>query len=399
MPTMLTDNLWYSSRREKGPDGRLLPPTPTKRHGRGKRYRVRTPGLPSVLVAKKSDAERLDAERQTDLARGQYIDPKLGRETVAAAGVRYRDTQLYRGSTEELVERAFRLHINPTLGRMSIAQVRPSHIQSWVKGLDLAPSTVRVVYALLCGMFAAAVRDRAIASSPCVGVTLPELPHVEQTILTPSQVHSLAAGLPDRYGAMVYVGAGCGLRHGEAVGLEVAHIDFLRRELHVRQQLTSHAGRPPYLAPPKTKTSRRTVELPKVTADALARHLQVHPPRPVEIVDETDPRRVRTRMASLVFTNSADRPIYRANWSHTWAPVARSIGLPEKTGFHALRHYFASLLIFSGASVKTVQMSLGHSTPTITLNTYVGLWPEQIDRTRSLVDAALGTAPEEAAAR
>jgi site-specific recombinase XerD len=99
-----------------------------------------------------------------------------------------------------------------------------------------------------------------------------------------------------------------------------------------------------------------------VTADALARHLQLHPPKPVEIIDETDPRRTRTRMASLVFTNTAGRPIYRASWSHTWAPVARSVGLPEKTGYHALRHYFASLLIFSGASVKTVQTALGHST-------------------------------------
>jgi hypothetical protein len=207
---MPVDDLWYSSRREKGPDGRLLPPTPTKRHGRGKRYRVRTSGLPSVLVAKKSDADRLDAERATDLARGQYIDPKLGQETVSAFGARHRKAQLYRGSTQELAERAFRLHIDPVLGRFPIAQVRPSHVQAWVKGLDLAPSSVRVVYALLCGMFAAAVRDRAIASSPCVGIALPALPHVEQTILTPAQVHALATGLPARYGAMVY--AGCGLR-------------------------------------------------------------------------------------------------------------------------------------------------------------------------------------------
>jgi hypothetical protein len=43
-------------------------------------------------------------------------------------------------------------------------------------------------------------------------------------------------------------------------------------------------------------------------------------------------------------------------------------------------------------------MALGHSTPTVTLNTYVGLWPEQIDRARSLVDAALGVSPVEVAA-
>lgn len=55
--------------------------------------------------------------------------------------------------------------------------------------------------------------------------------------------------------------------------------------------------------------------------------------------------------------------------------------------------------MFSGASVKTVQMALGHSTPTVTLNTYVGLWPEQLECTRNLVDAALLAAETGAAAR
>jgi hypothetical protein len=48
------------------------------------------------------------------------------------------------------------------------------------------------------------------------------------------------------------------------------------------------------------------------------------------------------------------------------------------------------VLIHAGASVKTVQLALGHSTPTVTLNTYVHEWPDVLDRTRSLIDSALG---------
>jgi integrase len=55
-----------------------------------------------------------------------------------------------------------------------------------------------------------------------------------------------------------------------------------------------------------------------------------------------------------------------------------------------LRHYYATVLIHAGVSVKTVQLALGHSTPTITLNTYVHEWPDVVDRTRSLVDDAPG---------
>ena len=40
--------------------------------------------------------------------------------------------------------------------------------------------------------------------------------------------------------------------------------------------------------------------------------------------------------------------------------------------------------------MKSVQLAMGHTTPTITLNTYVGYWPDAIDQTRTLVDSALG---------
>jgi integrase len=60
---------------------------------------------------------------------------------------------------------------------------------------------------------------------------------------------------------------------------------------------------------------------------------------------------------------------------------------------YGLRHYFATLLIHNGAAVKTVQLALGHSTPMMTLNTYAHEWPDALDRTRTLVDAALGLHP------
>jgi Phage integrase family len=63
--------------------------------------------------------------------------------------------------------------------------------------------------------------------------------------------------------------------------------------------------------------------------------------------------------------------------------------------FHALRHYFATLLVQGEASVKTVQLALGHATPTITLNTYVGRWPEAIEATRALFDAGPRSASAE----
>lgn len=196
---------------------------------------------------------------------------------------------------------------------------------------------------------------------------------------------------------MPYVGAGCGLRAGEIFGLELDSIDFLRREIDVSQQLVSVTGRSPYLAPPKTKTSARTVELPKATAAALARHIELYPPVEIEIEievdDDTDPRRPTRRKAKLVFTTNALNPMHCATWSQYWAPARDAAGIPKGVGLHCLRHYFATLLIHNGASVKAVQLALGHATPTITLDTYVGEWPEAHEKTRAIVDGALGDVP------
>ena len=58
--------------------------------------------------------------------------------------------------------------------------------------------------------------------------------------------------------------------------------------------------------------------------------------------------------------------------------------------FHDLRHYYASLLIRHGESVKVVQRRLGHKSAVETLDTYSHLWPDSEDRTREAVDEVLG---------
>jgi hypothetical protein len=61
-----------------------------------------------------------------------------------------------------------------------------------------------------------------------------------------------------------------------------------------------------------------------------------------------------------VFTNDADQPIRRTRFSTIWRPAAKAAGLGAEVTFHDLRHYYASLLIQHGESVKVVQRRLGH---------------------------------------
>jgi integrase len=196
----------------------------------------------------------------------------------------------------------------------------------------------------------------------------------------------------ERYRALVVLAAGTGLRHGEALGLEVDAVDFLRRTLQVRQQLVTMPGQPPYLAPPKTPASHRTIPLPQVVVDALAAHLAAFPAARVEILDATVKPDPRQRAALLVFTDDAGRPLRRTRFSGIWRPAAASAGPPDGATFHDLRHHYASLLIRHGESVKVVQHRLGHKSAVETLDTYSHLWPDSEDRTREAVDQVLGPA-------
>ncbi|MGH4014352.1 MAG: tyrosine-type recombinase/integrase [Pseudonocardiaceae bacterium] len=126
--------------------------------------------------------------------------------------------------------------------------------------------------------------------------------------------------------------------------------------------------------------------LAKVTLDSLAAHLAAFPAHEVEIVDRTDPRKPVTRTARLLFTLDGGHPVARHSWADIWQPVAAAAGLPPRTGLHALRHLYASLLIEHGESVKTVQRRLGHSSAAVTLDTYTHLWPDSDDQTRKAVE-------------
>jgi integrase len=142
--------------------------------------------------------------------------------------------------------------------------------------------------------------------------------------------------------------------------------------VHVDRQLVTVTGRPSFLTAPKTAASVRTIPLPQVVLDALAAHLGAFPP----LGD------------GFVFVTDARNPIRRTAFGDVWRAAVKAAGAPAGTGFHELRHFYASLLIRHGESVKTVQARLGHASASETLDNS-HLWPDSDDRTRTAVDSVL----------
>lgn len=345
--------------------------------------RYRTPDGRHVTrrFTRKIDGQRWLDEAAAAVVTGQYVHPSAGRVSVRAYAESWRVIQAHRPTTALHVETMLRRHVYPTLGHRPLDSVRPSDVQAWVKGLSavLAPSTVSVVHRLVSGIFRAAVADRKIASSPCAGTRLPRREQVRVEPLTTEVVMALQDAVPARYAALVALAAGTGMRQGEVFGLTLDRVDFLRRRVVVDRQLILIPGSEPRMGPPKTPASVRTIPLPDVVLTALAEHVATY---------AVDPD-------ALIFTAEDGRAIRRTRFSDVWRAAAATAGTTG--GMHALRHYYASLLIRHGESVKTVQARLGHASASETLDTYAHLWPDSEDRTRQAVDAVLGALADGAA--
>ena len=347
-----------------------------------RRYRARY-RAPNGVERSRTFERRVDAERwldrlRGDLARGWYVDPEAGRRLFRDYAASWRETQLHRDLTKAQLDSLIPRHVLPFFGDRPLGSVRPSEVQGWVKDRAevLGPTSVEMAYRVVASVFRAAVADRLIPASPCLGIKRPSrVRHQleEDEILTTEQVLDLAAAVPDRYRALVVVGAGAGLRNGEALGLTEARVEFLRRQLRIEEQLITAPGKEPYLGPPKTQASQRTIPVPNVVTEALASHRERFQPGPW----------------GLVFTSELGAPIRRQNFGRMWRGAVARAGLPTGTRFHDLRHYYASLLIRYGESVKVVQSRLGHASATETLDTYSHLWPDSEERTRQAVQEAL----------
>lgn len=172
------------------------------------------------------------------------------------------------------------------------------------------------------------------------------------SIPAPEEVGQLMAVADERFQPFIALCTFAGLRLGEAAGVQLGDVDFLRKSLRVSRQVQRVNGGAIDVRPPKYG-SERVVYL----ADSL-----VNAP-------------------------------HQNTVGYWWRKTLRDAGL---TGIklHNLRHFYASGLIAAGCDVVTVQRSLGHAKATTTLNTYAHLWPTAEDRTRkaaeSIMSASIG---------
>jgi integrase len=166
-------------------------------------------------------------------------------------------------------------------------------------------------------------------------------------------------------------------------------VDFLRGVVHVRRQVKILSSRQ-VLALPKGRKVR-DVPLPESVALAVAAHLADWPAVSVSLPWESvggQPVAVRLLLSTRE-RGAVERNYFNAK---VWKPALVQAGVEptRENGTHALRHFYASVLLDAGESIRALADYLGHADPGFTLRTYTHLMPSSEERTRKAVDRALG---------
>ncbi|KAB2351622.1 tyrosine-type recombinase/integrase [Actinomadura rudentiformis] len=410
-----TKDLW--TRPEKSAEGKTKR-VRNGRWGKGKRWLAcwtNTDGKEeSKAFRTRTAADKHWQGKETDKERGEYIDSKAGDALFATFGKRWLGSRIVDPSSVIQYESKYRLHVEPTFGKRKVSRIKPSDVQQWLRNLSerFEVSTVLASFLVLQGALELAVADGAIKTNPArsKAVQVPKRSPKEVEAWSDERVFAVIDAHPERYRLVPILGAGCGLREGEIFGLAEEDIDFDEKVIRVRRQLKKVNGTFIFSLPKNDR--ERIVPLPDWVAGAIHDHVKVHPPRPYSLPWEKTTGKAHT-CKLLLRWRTDDLHIRARNFSETvWKPAivkAEVIPAPEKVkdekpgkdgkrktrvryatsrkeGTHQLRHFYASVTLAEGVSIKELAEYLGHHDPGFTLRTYAHMLPCSHERARKAID-------------
>jgi len=258
-------------------------------------------------------------------------------------------------------------HVIPTLGAKRLAKLAPEDVQTLyaakLRG-GLSNATVRMLHFVLHRALRDAVRWGRAHRNVAGLVDPPRLPQAEMPVLTPEQSDLvLAAARGHRLEALFDLAINTGLRRGELLALRWRHVDRRAGTLNVVATLQpTPRGQTPRITEPKSKRSRRPVDLDPVT---------------VGLLDAVRVRQAAERLEAgelwenhdLVFTTPLGRPVAPMEVTRVWAELLRRVGLPHMP-FHTTRHTAMLLMVLAKTDPRTASERMGHHSVGFTFDKY-----------------------------
>lgn len=272
-------------------------------------------------------------------------------------------------NTHRGYESNVRLHILPAIGHYSLNKLDLSHIQRLYnslgkEGKGLSPASIKYVHRNLSSALDYAVMRKLISNNVSHGAKLPKQIKNEKTIYDAKDIMHLINCTSNRETKCVIALAGLmGLRRSEILGLSFdKDIDMKDQSIQIRKQIIRTNKGYEYTEP-KSQKSKRKLFMPSVVHVLIKEQIK-HQHSLIEANDTAfNPNR-------LLFCNKQGNNFSFEGLTLRFNNALKESGLKFIT-LHELRHSFASMAILSNINIKVVSEMLGHSSISITADTYM----------------------------
>lgn len=347
-----------------------------------------------TIRGKRSEAEAVMAKLLASVGSGEHVELAKhsfgdylrvwlkSQEASAAPKTLERQT--------EIVEK----HIIPALGYHQLQKLTALHIDAYYaearrsgrrdgKG-GLSERTLLHHHRVIFGALRHASKKRLVMRNVAQDADCPSPQRTDIEALDEAQTAKvILAAEKSIWYIPILLAATTGMRRGEVLGLRWCDVNLEAGKIHVARSL-QEVGNVLLTKEPKTKESRRAIDLPALTLEALKRHRLAQAELRLSLG-------LPKEEGAYVFTDETGGAFKPSRLTKAFEYIVRKAKVP-KVSLHALRHSHASHLLASGINVKVVSERLGHTSAKTTLDIYAKVLPGMQADAANLIDAAMRTA-------
>ncbi len=314
-------------------------------------------------------------------------------------------------NTQRIRKNAINKHIKTALGTYSLKSLTPAILQEFINSKQkegLKKETVSAIFSTLSGSLNYAVYPcQFVKVNPIQYVKLPKFDEIKKDIsekvITPKDFNRILKLFPfgSSFRIPLLIGYYTGLRVGEVIALTWNDIDFKNSTITVNK-ISYTRNKQICIGTPKTKASYRTIKIGDSLLDELKRY-KIHQMEQrlnygenyrnnYICVDKKEDyqylsdKGVKEGVFNLVCTQEDGKAITDSIIYYSAKKIRNTLNIDFT--FHNLRHTHATTLIENGANMKDVQIRLGHSKITTTIDTYTHITENMQNETVNIFEKA-----------
>ena len=258
------------------------------------------------------------------------------------------------------IKAVIRNFIEPDLGYMRLARIKPIHLQKVLNGTgDYSASYIRKIYQIVCGVFRTAYVNGLMLDDVTMSLLVPKgkSKNDRRAITDHERELTLKAAETSRGGLFVLVMLYCGLRPGEVAALRWNNIDLVKRVIHVREAVKADGS----VGAPKSKAGTRDVPIPGPLHTRLLR--EEHGPFDLLVTNTKGGRYAKRSITDMW-------QVFREDMAALTETDGKRELIAEDLTLYCYRHTYCTDLQAAGVPINVARELMGHSDISITAKIY-----------------------------